>query len=114
MLQEPAFIDATLRALAEPRRREILRLLQAGEMTSGAVASHFDVTGPAISQHLKVLEEAQLIGVRRSGTKRLYRTKPGGLVELRGYLADFWTASLRSLAAEAEAEEQGSKHAGAN
>ena len=112
MLQEPASIDVTLRALAEPRRREILGLLQAGEMTSGAVASHFDVTGPAISQHLKVLEEAQLIGVRRSGTKRLYRTRPGGLVELRGYLTDFWTASLRSLAAEAEAEERRSKHAG--
>ena len=113
MLQKPS-IDTTLRALAEPRRREILRLLQAGEMTSGAVASHFDVTGPAISQHLKVLEEAQLIGVRHSGTKRLYRTKPGGLIELRGYLTDFWTASLRSLAAEAEAKEGRSKDASEN
>ena len=114
MLQNTVSIDMTLRALAEPRRRKILSLLQAGELTSGAVASHFDVTAPAISQHLKVLEEAQLIGVRRSGTKRLYRTKPGGLIELRGYITEFWTASLRSLAAEAEAEERRSEHASAN
>ena len=101
MLQEPS-IDVTLRALAEPRRREILGLLQAGEMTSGAVASHFDVTRPAISQHLRVLQDAGLLDVRKEGARRMYHVRSAGMEELRASLSDFWEGGLARLKVVAE------------
>ena len=76
-------IDAALRAIAEPRRREILALVRDAERSSGEIAAHFDVTGPAVSQHLAVLLDAGLVAVRRRGTRRLYRARPEGLAELR-------------------------------
>jgi DNA-binding transcriptional ArsR family regulator len=99
-------IDDALKALAEPRRREIVRLLANAEMSSGEVASHFDVTAPAISQHLGVLVKAGLVTVRRQGTRRLYRSLPARLEEVRAYLAGFWATGLDRLKAEAEAEER--------
>ena len=66
-------IDASLKAIAEPRRREILRLVRDDELTAGAIAAHFDVTRPAISQHLSVLRDAGLVVERRDGTRRWYR-----------------------------------------
>ena len=99
-------MDVAIRALAEPRRREILRLIHDGELSSGEIASHFVVTRPAISQHLKVLHDARLVSVRRQGTRRLYRARPDGLAELRRYLEEFWDEGLRLLATEAEAEER--------
>ena len=99
-------MDTTLRAIAEPRRREILRLIRYRELTSGAIAAQFDVTGPAISQHLRVLTEAGLVTMRRSGTRRLYKARPQAIHELRQYLADFWTESLELMASEAEEEER--------
>ena len=99
-------MDVAIRALAEPRRREILRLIHDGELSSGEIASHFVVTRPAISQHLKVLHDARLVSVRRQGTRRLYRARPDGLAELRRYLEEFWDEGLRQLATEAEAEER--------
>ena len=69
-----------LEAIAEPRRREILRLVRSDELPAGAIAAHFaDVTRPAISQHLRVLREAGLLAERRDGTRRLYSARPGGL-----------------------------------
>jgi DNA-binding transcriptional ArsR family regulator len=93
-------------ALAEPRRREILRLVSLGELSVGEIAGRFDVTRPAISQHLRVLKEANLVTERRDGTKRLYRARPESLAELRAYIEEFWDDSLRSLKAAAEQEEQ--------
>jgi DNA-binding transcriptional ArsR family regulator len=58
-------------AIAQPTRREILRLLADGELAAGTVASRFAVTQPAISQHLRVLREAGLVDERRDGTRRL-------------------------------------------
>jgi DNA-binding transcriptional ArsR family regulator len=107
-------IDQTFRAMAEPRRREILRLLATSDLTSGEIAAQFDVTGPAISQHLGVLADAGLVSVRREGTKRIYRALPQRIDEVRAYLADFWATSLERLKAEAEAEERRSKHASTN
>jgi len=98
-------MDLALRALAEPRRREILSLVQDDELPAGAIAAHFEVTRPAISQHLRVLKEAGLIDERRQGTRRLYRARPEGLGELREYLAGFWEGRLRLLKEAAEAEE---------
>ncbi len=99
-------MDTVLHAIAEPRRRDILSLVREAELTSGEIAARFpDVTPPAISQHLKVLAEAGLVTVRRLGTRRLYRARPEGLAEVRGFLDAFWVDSLQRLKEEAEAEE---------
>ena len=96
-------MDDTFHALAEPRRRAILRLVQGTEMAAGEIAAHFEVTRPAISQHLRVLRSAGLLIERRQGTRRLYRARPEGLAELRSYLDEFWDAGLERLRTAAEA-----------
>jgi len=93
-------------AIAQPTRREILRLLAAGELSAGAVASRFDVTQPAISQHLKVLKQTGLISERREGTRRLYSVRPDGLADLHSFLADVLPAGLERLKHAAEEEER--------
>ena len=75
-----------LRALAEPRRRAILRLVARTELPAGDIAAAFDVTRPAISQHLTVLRTVGLLHERRDGTRRYYRTRTEGLAELRALL----------------------------
>lgn len=98
-------------AIADPRRREILRLLRQGELPAGAIAAHFgDVSRPAISQHLRVLRQAGLLAERRDGTRRLYRVRPEGFSDLREFLALFWDERLAVLQREAEREER-SAHA---
>ena len=93
-------------AVAQPTRREILRLLAGGERTAGSVASRFAVTQPAISQHLKVLREAGLVTDRRDGTRRLYRVRPEGLADLHGFLAEVMPVGLERLKQAAEEEER--------
>ena len=94
---------AVLNALADPRRRAILRLVRDLERPSGEIAAHFpEVTGPAISQHLRVLREAGLVAERRAGTRRLYRARPERLRELRAWLRDFWGDALEDLKDAAE------------
>src|SRR5262249_42762712 len=83
-------VEAALRAIAEPRRRAILQLVRNQELTAGDIATKFDVSRPAISQHLTVLKSAGLLVERHVGTRRLYRARPEGLAELRAYLDDFW------------------------
>ena len=90
-------VEAALRAIAEPRRRAILRLVRDRELTAGEIAAQFDVTRPAISQHLTILKEAGLIVERHLGTRRLYRLRPKGLAELRSYLDEFWADQLEQL-----------------
>lgn len=97
-------MDAALRAIAEPHRREILRLVRDDELTAGDIARRFDVTRPAISQHLTVLRDAGLLVERRDGTRRWYRARPEGTRDLRSWLDDFWGDGLARLAAAAEAE----------
>lgn len=99
-------MEAALKAIAEPRRRAILSLVRDGELSAGEIASHFEVTRPAVSQHLNVLKEAGLVTERRNGTRRLYRTRPEGLGELRDFLEGFWDVRLEALKREAEKEEQ--------
>lgn len=99
-------MDAALRAIAEPRRREILRLVRGQELPAGAIAAQFAVTRPAISQHLRVLKEAGLVDERRDGTRRLYRARPDTVEELRRFLDDFWTDRLDRLRDVAEAEQR--------
>jgi DNA-binding transcriptional ArsR family regulator len=105
-------VEAAARAIAEPRRRAILRLVRDDELSSGEIASHFDVTRPAISQHLSVLKEAGLVSERRNGTRRLYRARPEGLAELRAFLDELWGARLQALKREAEREEKRSHDEG--
>jgi DNA-binding transcriptional ArsR family regulator len=99
-------MQTAIQALAEPRRREILRLIRDYELSAGEIASGFDVTRPAISQHLGVLKEAGLVSERREGTKRFYRARPEGLEELKEFLEGFWSFHLDELKREAEAEER--------
>jgi DNA-binding transcriptional ArsR family regulator len=93
-------------AVAQPKRREILRLLSEGELSAGAIAARFDITQPAVSQHLKVLKETGLISERRDGTRRLFSVRPEGLAELQDFLAEVLPAGLQRLKQAAEAEER--------
>jgi len=70
------------------------------------IAAHFDVTRPAVSQHLRVLKDAELVVERRDGTRRLYRARPEGLAELRAFVEDFWDDGLDQLKREAGAEQR--------
>src|SRR2546427_5141381 len=99
-------MEAALRAIAEPRRRQILELVREHELSAGEIASQFEVTRPAISQHLGVLKEAGLVDERRNGTRRLYRARPQGLAELKAFLDAFWDAKLEAVQREAEREEE--------
>jgi len=96
-------MDAKLRALADETRREILGLVWEGERTAGDIADRFDISRPAVSQHLGVLLECDLIVVRREGTRRLYVANHQAVASLRKDLETFWDASLRRLKVDAEA-----------
>ncbi len=96
--------DEALRALAEPRRRAILRLVARDELAAGEIAAAFEVTRTAISQHLTVLKNAGLLAERRDGTRRLYRARPEGLAGLRQFLDDMWADSLEVARRLVEAE----------
>jgi DNA-binding transcriptional ArsR family regulator len=99
-------VEAALKGIAAPHRRTILRLVADEELSAGEIAAHFDLTRPAVSQHLSVLKEAGLVSERRNGTRRLYRARPDGLIELRAFLDEFWGARLEALKREAEREER--------
>ena len=99
-------MEQAARALAEPRRREILRLVRDGERSAGEIAAQFDVSRPAISQHLRVLKEAGLVDERRDGTRRLYRLRPEGLDDLRAFLDDLWGERLTRLKHAVEWDER--------
>jgi DNA-binding transcriptional ArsR family regulator len=99
-------MQTVVHAISEPRRRQILELVRDRELTAGEIASGFDVTRPAISQHLAVLRNAGLLSERREGTRRLYRARPEGLAELRSFLDGFWEDGLGRLKLEAEKEQK--------
>ena len=103
--------EAALRAVASPRRRAILRLVWDRELSSGEIASHFDISWPAISQNLRVLEEAGLVHARRDGVARLYRVDRSRLGPLKSVLQQMWDDDLDRLAQVAE-EEQSAKRRG--
>jgi DNA-binding transcriptional ArsR family regulator len=100
-------MDTAFKALAEPRRREILKLVWTEEMPAARIAAQFaDVTRSAVSQHLGILKEAELIVERRDGTRRLYRANHGQMDRLRRFLDDYWTDSMQRLQHLAEAAER--------
>lgn len=88
---------AVLRALADPHRRQILRLVRTGELPAGEIAAHFDATQQAISHHVQVLAKAGLLSERRDGVRRLYALDPKGLDPVREVLSELWPAALQRL-----------------
>jgi len=98
-------------AVAQPKRREILRLLADGELSATQIASRFSVTQPAISQHLKVLKNVGLVNERRERTNRLLSIRREGLAELNEFLAAALPTSLDRLKAAAEREERTGRNA---
>lgn len=86
-----------LRALAEPRRQAILRLVRDEPLSVGEIGEHFDISQQAVSQHLQILAGAGLVDVRKDGKRRLYVVNPEGLHALERFLADLWPAGLRRL-----------------
>lgn len=99
-------MDEALRAVADPTRRAILRLVRDDEVAAGEIARHFpSMSRPAVSQHLRVLSDAGLVGVRRDGNRRLYHWQPEGLRDAASYLQEMWSTSLARLKQAAEREE---------
>jgi DNA-binding transcriptional ArsR family regulator len=92
--------EAALRALADPRRRQMLALVWDGERSSSDLARRCRLSRPAASQHLRVLRQADLVSVRSEGNRRLYRVRAERLAELRAMLDRFWGAKLSGLHAE--------------
>lgn len=105
-------MDDVLRAIAEPNRRRILHMVWDAEMSAGDIAATFEVSRPAISQHLRVLHEAGLLAVRKAGTRRLYRARREGIAELMAFIETYWQQGLDRLKTAAEAEERRRAHGG--
>ena len=95
-------MEPALKAIAEPRRQEILRLVWSQERAAGEIAQHFQVSRPAIYKHLRVLREAGLVQERREGTRRLYSARLESLLELRRFLDSFWDEGLLAVKQAAE------------
>ena len=99
-------MQESLLAVSSPRRRAILRLVWDRELSAGEIASHFDVTWPAVSQNLRVLRKAGLVNERRDGNRRLYRADRRALRPLQAVLRQMWDSDLERLRLLAEGEER--------
>jgi DNA-binding transcriptional ArsR family regulator len=99
-------VEEVAKAISPRRRREILLLIRDREMGAGQIAERFDVSRPAISQHLAVLRKAGLVDERRDGVRRRYRARPEGMAGLREFLDRFWSERLERLRLAAELEQQ--------
>src|SRR5687767_7850741 len=89
-------------ALAEPNRRRLLELLASGAQPAGELAARFELSAPAVSQHLKALREAGLVRVVVDGQRRIYSLDPEGLGEVDRWLGkvrSFWSGRLDALEA---------------
>ena len=96
-------------ALAEPTRRRIVELLGSGERAAGALSQHFEISPPAISQHLKALREAGLVRVRIDGQRRLYSLDSDGFAEMDAWferMRAFWSGRLDTLERELKKEDK--------
>jgi DNA-binding transcriptional ArsR family regulator len=91
-----------LKALGEPRRVEILRVLRAGPRPVGEIAAEVDVTQQAVSQHLAVLGQAGLVEARKVGTRSVYAIRPDGFAPVEEFVRSFWAPRLAALKDEIE------------
>ena len=99
-------MDDALRAVADPTRRAILRLVRDREVPAGEIAEHFPaISRPAVSQHLRVLTDAGLVAVRPDGNRRLYRWRPDGLRDVAAFVDEMWSDNLARLKLAAERHE---------
>jgi DNA-binding transcriptional ArsR family regulator len=99
-------MDEALKAVADPTRRAILRLVRDDELAAGQIADHFpSMSRPAVSQHLRVLTDSGLVDVRPDGNRRMYRWRRDGLNDVAAFLDEMWSDSLTRLKAAAEREE---------
>jgi DNA-binding transcriptional ArsR family regulator len=98
---------AKIQALSNETRFEIVKLVREREMAAGTIARRFNLTRPAVSQHIGVLREAGLLDERRVGSKRLYVVRKEGFDELAELIEGFWRPRLRRLKQAAEAAERG-------
>lgn len=99
-------MDEALRAVADPTRRDILRLVRDRELPAGEIARHFPaMSRPAVSQHLRVLSDAGLVDVRPEGNRRLYRCRRDGLRDAAAFIDEMWSDGLARLKLAAEREE---------
>jgi DNA-binding transcriptional ArsR family regulator len=96
--------DAVLDALGDRTRRAILEKLLAGPVAVGVLADQLPVSRPAVSQHLRILKEAELVVESVAGTRRLYRINQAGLMAVRDYFDRFWETALDNFAILAAAE----------
>jgi DNA-binding transcriptional ArsR family regulator len=99
----------SLSALADPTRRRIVELLAQRDRTAGELVDEFDVSAPAISQHLNVLREAGLVVTRAEGQTRIQTLNPAGLDEVGAWLErtrNFWSQRLDALERELKAEDE--------
>lgn len=94
--------EAVLRALAEPRRQAILRLVRDTPRSANEIGEHFEITQQAVSQHLQVLAEAGLVEVQQEGRRRLYTVNPAGLEVLDRFLSELWPKGLSRLKSAVE------------
>jgi DNA-binding transcriptional ArsR family regulator len=94
--------EAQLDALGDTTRRAILARLLEGPMPVGKLARDFPVSRPAISQHLRILKQANLVVDRPAGNRRLYQLNPEGFDSLREYFDQFWTMALTAFKKEVE------------
>ena len=101
-----SYPTSELLALASETRATILQRLEAGPRTVGEIAQGLPVSRPAISQHLRILEQAKLVTEEYQGTRHIYRIDPTGLATLRTWLDRFWTRSLDAFATEVERQNQ--------
>ena len=90
-----------MNALGDPTRRRLFERIRQGPCTVTELASTVSVSQPAVSQHLKVLREAQLVSVIKQGQQRIYRLNPNGLEELRRYVEGLWDDALQAFGDEA-------------
>jgi DNA-binding transcriptional ArsR family regulator len=97
-----AYQDAQLDALGDATRRAILARLLDGPLPVGELASHFPVSRPAISQHLRILKDANLVLDRAEGTRRVYGINHAGFDALRDYFDQFWSQALNAFKRKAE------------
>jgi DNA-binding transcriptional ArsR family regulator len=97
-----------LRALADPRRQSILRLIRSEERSVGEIADSVGIAQPTATEHLRVLRDAGLARERRDGTRRFYRASPDGMQLLVEQLEELWGGSLRRLKRSTEQARRGS------
>lgn len=112
MTSSPASLDAddaVFRALAEPNRRAILRLVKDEPQAVGEIARHFTISQQAVSQHLRVLKDADLVVEQRAGTRRLFAVRPDGLQGVRRFVEELWPAGLARLKRVVEADRSGAR-----